>query len=104
MFERYLQNSSRDCGFSLSVSPRHDNKLPAGTAASPNGHEGCFAAAVTENKYQPGASKRAAGHLRETEKSDEVTMKNNTGGHRGFLRFGKANGENLNGKNKKGRA
>ena len=31
-------------------------------------------------------------------------MKNNTGGHKGFLRFGKANGENLNGKNKKGLA
>ena len=37
-----------------------------------------------------------------TEKSGEVTMKNNTGGHKGFLRFGKANGENLNGKNKEG--
>ncbi len=29
-------------------------------------------------------------------------MKNNTGSHKGFLRFGKANGENLNGKNKEG--
>ena len=102
MFERYLQNSSRDCGFSLNVSPGHDNKLPTGTATSSKGHGGCFAVVVKATKYQTGASKRTAGHLRETERSDEVTMKNNTGSHKGFLRFGKANGENLNGKNKEG--